>query len=99
MYSGYTNYLNTPTRRRVQIKNLNGNIQGIHAVVYYTVSIFKATGLTIDSCCATIVIGVVQLLYTLHNSFRILYFLFLNKFVLLKFEILSQLLNQLILLI
>jgi len=99
MYGGYTNYLNTPTRRRVQIKKPERKYTGNSCGgLLYTVSIFKATGLTIDSCCATIVIGVVQLVCTLHNSFRILHS-FLNKFVLLKFEILSQLLNQLILLI
>ena len=37
---------------------------GINAMVFYTVSIFKSAGSTIDSHYATIIVGFVQLIFT-----------------------------------
>jgi facilitated trehalose transporter len=42
---------------------------GINAVVFYTVSIFKSAGSSIDGRYATIIIGVVQLLATAVSGF------------------------------
>jgi facilitated trehalose transporter len=37
---------------------------GINAMVFYTVSIFKSAGSTIDKNHATIIVGIVQLICT-----------------------------------
>ena len=42
---------------------------GINAVVYYTVSIFQSAGSSIDSRYATIIVGIVQLLFTAASGF------------------------------
>lgn len=42
---------------------------GINAIIFYTVSIFKTAGSTIDERFATIVVGAVQLIFTIASGF------------------------------
>lgn len=42
---------------------------GINAIIFYTVSIFKTAGSTIDERFATIVVGAVQLIFTIVSGF------------------------------
>ena len=42
---------------------------GVNALVYYTVSIFRSAGSSIDSRYATIIVGVVQLIFTALSVF------------------------------
>lgn len=41
---------------------------GINAIVFYTVSIFQAAGSTIDERYATIIVGAVQLVFTIASG-------------------------------
>ena len=44
---------------------------GINAMVFYTVSIFKSAGTTLDGRYATIIIGFVQLIATASSGFLV----------------------------
>ena len=48
---------------------------GINAIIYNTVSIFQTAGSTIDSRYCTIIVGVVQLVFTIISGF----FVFFSK--------------------
>lgn len=44
------------------------DLTGINAVVFYTVNIFQAAGSTIDGNYATIIVGTVQLVFTVASG-------------------------------
>lgn len=44
---------------------------GINAVVFYTVSIFQTAGSTLDGRYATIIVGFVQLVFTVASGFTV----------------------------
>lgn len=44
---------------------------GINAIIFYTVSIFQTAGSTIDSRYATIIVGAVQLVFTVASGFLV----------------------------
>ena len=44
---------------------------GINAMIFYTVSIFKSAGSTIDKRYATIIVGIVQLVCTAGSGFLV----------------------------
>lgn len=46
---------------------------GINAIVFYTVSIFQSAGSTIDGRYATIIVGAVQLVFTVLSGFLVRY--------------------------
>jgi hypothetical protein len=45
---------------------------GINAIIFYTVSIFQTAGSTIESRYATIIVGAVQLIFTLASGFLVI---------------------------
>ena len=57
---------------------------GINAIIFYTVSIFQTAGSSIDDRHATIIVGAVQLVFTVASGFLVGYFIVsLNQNVLL----------------
>ena len=44
---------------------------GINAIIFYTVSIFHTAGSTIESRYATIIVGAVQLIFTVASGFLV----------------------------
>jgi hypothetical protein len=44
---------------------------GINAIIFYTVSIFQTAGSTIESRYATIIVGAVQLIFTVASGFLV----------------------------
>lgn len=44
---------------------------GINAIVFYTASIFQAAGSSIDGKYATIIVGAVQLIFTIASGFLV----------------------------
>lgn len=54
---------------------------GINAMVFYTVGIFQTAGSSIDSRYATIIVGAVQLVFTVASGFLVshIFILFENK--------------------
>lgn len=44
------------------------DFSGVNAVVFYTVNIFQAAGSTIDGYYATIIVGAVQLVFTIASG-------------------------------
>ena len=46
---------------------------GINAIIFYTVSIFHTAGSTIESRYATIIVGAVQLIFTVASGFLVRY--------------------------
>lgn len=44
---------------------------GINAIVFYTVSIFQTAGSSMDGTYATIIVGAVQLIFTVASGFLV----------------------------
>ena len=48
---------------------------GVNAIIFHTVSIFQSAGSTIDERSATIIVGAVQLIFTVASGFLVGYFI------------------------
>lgn len=44
---------------------------GINAIIFYTVSIFQTAGSSMDGTYATIIVGAVQLIFTVASGFLV----------------------------
>ena len=58
---------------------------GVSAIIFNTVSIFRKAGSNLDSHYATIIVGFVQLVFTVASGFfvKLLMYFFINSFILL----------------